>query len=87
MTDEQKIAIFDALIAHLETTLDGYYNVSSNPPVDPNYDSGAVPSKTTRITELSLDNGWLAVEIEIVGRVDRHAFLVELPTLTRDNEV
>jgi len=83
MTNEQKIAFYDALAAHLVATLDSYYDTSDMPPPDPRYVSGEAQTEPTYMMEMEIEAGYLNVEIAIQGWAEEHRFSVELPTLTR----
>lgn len=85
MSDEQKIAFYDALAAHLVATLDRYYT-TFDAPADPRYDSGDAQTEPTYVMGMEIEDGYLNIEIGIQGWADSHTFSIELPTLTRSNQ-
>lgn len=85
MSDEQKIALYDALAAHLVATLDRYYTTHDQP-IDPRYDTGDAQTEPTTVVEMEIKDGWLNIEMAIQGWSDSHTFSVELPTLTRTDQ-
>lgn len=84
MTDEQKIALADALAAHFVATLDRYYTTPF--PADPRYDSGAAQAEPSYVVDMEIADGWLNIEMAIQAWADEHTFSVELPTLTRTDQ-
>lgn len=87
MTDEQKIALYDALAMHFIETLDTYYDVDD---VDDDEITDDVPQETKiHSIEFAVSGTipGLSIEMEIAGWADRPTFWIELPSLARDDQI